>query len=1454
MTDLALGLAGPGARALLIGTGTVADPAVLPPVPAVHRTLVDLRAILLRRTGLSEDRIRVLEDPEDARTIGQAVTEAAKAASDTLLLYYVGHGLVGAANELRLCTRETTGDADTDPFTTASFRDLAALIRRHRPTRFVIVLDCCHAERAGDESLTAFRHHYLLAAAARDQRALAPVGDVHTAFTGELIRLLHSGDPHGPEVFTLEELRRALADRDLSPRARHDAPTAWFGFARNPAARAEPAAEPTGHDTGVCPYPGLSAYDETTQHWFRGRDRLTGKLVREVTRADGPGEPVVLLGASGSGKSSLIRAGLLTELRRSAIGNSPDTPGHWRPLVCTPTAAPLRALAETLSGPARLPVPAVERTLAHDAAELVRRLARPEAPVLLAVDQFEEVFSLCEDETDRAAFIRAIAALATTGATPSAPVRVVLAVAAPYYASCAEWPELAHALSGRQILVTPLSAEEVREAITEPARQEHLRVQEGLVELILTDLGYPRAATPVPEPGSPPHPFTLAHFAQALTATWRRRERGVLTVRGYQECGGLSGAIAQAADSVYQDLGSDNQQLARILLLRMVRPGRPLEGVPPARRPVDRAELVRELGGGRADALLGRFLAKGLVVEREGAVQPAHDAVLHAWPRMRAWLAADPVWRLHHEQLTAAARAWTDSQGDEADLYRGHTLARALEQVEGRPRLEVGEDVWQFLNASVARQRSAARRSRRRRRTLLVLAITTALCVIAAVAALWTARDAHRAGSAAEDADTSRRLAAASRSVAPTDPPLAGRLAVAAYRSAPTDEAWAAMIAAAGGWSNASDSGDDGGRIPGGVSVEFSPHHDLLAINDGQGLCLWDTAARRLLGALGTPGIGPAVKDMAFSPDGRRIALLLPDGTVQIWHTDKPSGPPVDQIVMPGPTQSGASWVSFGPGGRTVAVAMVTGGDANRATGITWVTPLPGKSEPRRLDHVRARYTAGGRLLIGLEDGGRLRVTRVSATGATRHTERLPRRPSPYRGTPAVAAQGGTLAVAYDDGLVEVHDITEGGRVRPRTRLRTNVSALALSPDGRLLAVQENDGPLTLWDVTTGDDPVPLTSRPGVRSTDERGLAFSRDGGLLAAITKGGTALGDIRSARQPAVLADIPVPDGGPTAVALSADGRVTAIGTRHGTVALRSVDGRSPRAPTGLADPTGHPVVDLAFAADRRTLMVTRGSGVELWDSTRPSARRPLAVLPGARAAVAVNAPVLLTRAPGGVARLWRITRPERPDHQSDLDESSGTEEAVALTPDGRTAYTGAWWNVRRADRPHVMSGPGSRHGEVDPSLPTGAMHRVSLAPHTGLLAEARSPYARTWTDEPGRTLEQVAHPGTVLTGLAVSPDGRLAATGDDEGGVRLHSGSATAGWHPLADFRLRGAPISALAVGRGGVVAVASEDGRVRVSDVSPGALQKRLCRGTLPVDSAAAWTAHASGDLLPEDCGA
>lgn len=499
MADHALGLAGPGARALLIGTGTVADPAVLPPVPAVHRTLADLRAILLRRTGLSEDRIRVLEDPQDARTIGQAVTEAAKAASDTLLLYYVGHGLVGAANELRLCTRETTGDADTDPFTTASFRDLAALVRRHRPTRFLIVLDCCHAERAGDESLTAFRHHYLLAAAARDQRALAPVGDVHTAFTGELIRLLHGGDRRGPATFTLEEIRRALADRDLSPRARHDAPTAWFGFARNPAARVEPATEPTGHDTGVCPYPGLSAYDETTQHWFRGRDRLTGELVREVTRADGPGEPVVLLGASGAGKSSLIRAGVLTELRRrTAIGDTPGTPGHWRPLVCTPTASPLRALAATLSGPTRLPVPAVERALAHDSAELARRLARPEFPMLLVVDQFEEVFSLCEDEADRATFIRAVAALATAGATPSAPVRVLLAVAAPYYASCAEWPELAHALSARQILVTPLSADEVREAITGPARQENLRVQEGLVELILADLGYPRAAAPRP--------------------------------------------------------------------------------------------------------------------------------------------------------------------------------------------------------------------------------------------------------------------------------------------------------------------------------------------------------------------------------------------------------------------------------------------------------------------------------------------------------------------------------------------------------------------------------------------------------------------------------------------------------------------------------------------------------------------------------------------------------------------------------------------------------------------------------------------------------------------------------------------------------------------------------------------------------------------------------------------
>ncbi|MGO4427088.1 hypothetical protein AB4Z54_52400, partial [Streptomyces sp. MCAF7] len=173
----------------------------------------------------------------------------------------------------------------------------------------------------------------------------------HTKFSGELIRLLREGDPAGPEVLTLENVRRLLASRSLGPRVLQDDTTGWFPLARNPAftGSATSLPPPPPPDSGECPYPGLAAFDESGHRWFHGRERLTDELLGRVGARDRPGLPVVLLGVSGAGKSSLLRAGLLPALRR----DRPDiAPQGWTPVLLTPTGRPLRALADALSGPA----------------------------------------------------------------------------------------------------------------------------------------------------------------------------------------------------------------------------------------------------------------------------------------------------------------------------------------------------------------------------------------------------------------------------------------------------------------------------------------------------------------------------------------------------------------------------------------------------------------------------------------------------------------------------------------------------------------------------------------------------------------------------------------------------------------------------------------------------------------------------------------------------------------------------------------------------------------------------------------------------------------------------------------------------------------------------------------------------------------------------------------------
>ncbi len=361
------------------------------------------------------------------------------------------------------------------------------------------------------------------------------------------------------------------------------------------------------------PYRGLLAFEPDDRRFFFGRE----DVVEEILARLAPGRLLAVTGASGSGKSSVLRAGVVGAVLAGEIG------GVERARILTPDAE------------ARLEV-------ADDPRELV------------IVDQFEELYTLCEDPARRDAFIDGLLALSSP---------VVIGVRADLYGSLGDHPELARAVADNQVLLGAMGDDELERAITEPARVAGLRLEPGLVELILRDVAR--------EPGALP---LLSH---ALRVTWEQRDGRTLTVEGYRASGGVASALAQTADSVVEAVPPDRQALMRNLFLRLTEMG---EGIEDTRRRVAVEELVPEgASPEEVQALLDRLAEARLVTLGEGTAEVAHEVLIREWPRLRAWLEEDRAGIRLHRELGDAARRWEAGSREAGDLYRGTRLDAAVE-------------------------------------------------------------------------------------------------------------------------------------------------------------------------------------------------------------------------------------------------------------------------------------------------------------------------------------------------------------------------------------------------------------------------------------------------------------------------------------------------------------------------------------------------------------------------------------------------------------------------------------------------------------------------------------------------------------------------------------------------------------------------------------------------------
>lgn len=1134
-------------------------------------------------------------------------------------------------------------------------------LRQAKDTQQLIVLDCPEvavgtAHETPQETLKEWIEDLQLEGD-RGQCiiAAASLTSDRNQFTQVLLETLSEADSQMglPVAAWISQLQLQLAGTPLAQSANEVLPLSWLSGTQGviEVVPAQVGRQALGRaqaiDLGVCPYMGLRAFDLEQSQYFYGRGSLTQQLIERLRQ--GPASEfasrpaLAVVGASGSGKSSVLQAGVIAQLYQGK-----QIPGseQWWIRVVRPGAAPLKALAQQLvdSGTERersYQALQIEGLLYQGSDGFVQWLrSRPEPIVTLVIDQFEELFTLTA-ESERQPFLDLLfEALHYAGDR----FKLVLALRADFVPNCLAYPALANLLQNNSILVPPrLTPDAYREVILKPAEQVGLQIEPGLVELLLQEVD--QAAGELP----------LLEFV--LEKLWEHRHDGKLTLVAYQQLGGLRGALERQAQAVYDSLAPKAQDCARWIFLALTQLG---EGTEDTRRRVLRSDLiVAKYPRSLVDETLRVLTAAKLVVIRadesppfgysrgpeeveaeakeaekgtaepssdplpllnptepiseppiseppisEPTVEVVHESLIRHWPTLRWWLEENRTRLQLQRQLSQLAADWQRQQQPDF-LLTGVRLAEA-ETLYIKYTDELSETVQRFIEAGLDARQQRQQQARRRRRTAQITATTLSLLGLISLG-MGTVAYQQNIRAQLQKVDA---LNASSAALLSSNQQLdALQQGIQSGRQLQQMGWLQRQIAGSQRWSHLQL------QTAGTLEQALRFGHEINRLERHS----------------------QAVNAVQFSADGQRLASASNDGSVIVW---RPDGSVLTRITL---AEEGA---------RATDVRLIE--DTNAIAEPTAPTAPTESTEPT---------------VVIATSTGTLELWQLTAQGQSELKTTLSGH-TDWVTSVAVSPDGAVLASASRDRTIRLWK-------RDGTPLKTLssqisdqsgwVNRLRFSPDGQSLASASEDGTVRLWQ----RDGTPLRvlgeSQTAVRITD---LAFSPNGQSLAATRADGTfSLWTLTTGALQYQIAqaetDTPVAQNQLNAVAFSADGTTLAVGGANAQVQLwRAADG------LGLGPLLGHTgeVTALSFNLSGELASASTDGTVRLWQIPSPSPLADLGIHGVAVSPTETNPYLVATADFEGTVTLWS----QRPGTETatvlrTLSGHQGAVEAVAFNPAG-------------------------------------------------------------------------------------------------------------------------------------------------------------------------------------------